>query len=140
MTLPNSSNKFPIYLAKIEISPDGVRKFVKAKDVYMQSVWGTEYDRFFFKLRKAWLNKPNCNFNCPPEKEFFCCASFGCKSHCGFFEFDEIAFFSQEEQSKILSFWDDSGGFLGKEGCVLPRELRSYICLAFQCNHSKSKE
>jgi hypothetical protein len=134
------NNKFPIYLAKIEISPNGDREFVKDSTIYKEAIWGTPYNKFFFKLRKAFFNKANCNFNCPPGREFFCCKSYGCQKNCGFFEWDEISFFSEEQQAKILSSWNSETGFLIEDGCALPREFRSYICLSFSCKHGRLKE
>lgn len=134
------NNKFLIYLTKIETSSDGVRKFIKNEKPYREAVWGTPYNKFFFKLRKAFFNKPNCDFNCPPDKKFFCCKNFGCKKHNGFFEWDEISFFSDKEKDNILSFWNDRAGFQRENGCVLPRKLRSYICLNFVCRYSKENK
>lgn len=133
------NNKFPVYLATIETSIDGTKRFVKASSIYQKSIWGMPYSRFFFKLRRMYFDKPNCNFNCPPGKTFFCCKKFGCKSHCGFFEWEETFFFSKEEREKILSLWNNGTGWLRKDGCVLPRELRSYICLVYECRDSKTK-
>lgn len=134
------NNKFPIYLAKVDTSFDGVREFVKESIPYTEKVWGTSYNRFFFKLRKTYFDTPNCNFNCPPMKEFHCCRNFGCRSHCGFFEWEEILFFSEEEKEQILSLWDNGTGFLGEDGCILPRKLRSLICLIFVCSYSKKHD
>ena len=134
------SNKFPIYLVKIEIDSDGRRKFVKNKKPYREAIWGTPYNKFFFKLRKVYFDKPNCGCNCPPDREYFCCRDMGCMKNCGFFEWLEISFFSDKEKDDILSLWDDTKGFQGDNGCVLPRELRSYICLNFACRYSKENE
>jgi hypothetical protein len=134
------SNKFPVYLAKVEISPSEDRKFVKESYPYSQRIWGTPYGRFTFKLRKAYFSKPNCNLECPPGKDFYCCKKFGCRSHCGFFEWDEVSFFSEVEKDKILSLWNNGTGFYRKNGCVLPRNLRSLTCLEWSCGHSKTKE
>ncbi len=133
------SNKFPIYLAKVEISLDGEKNFIKSSKPYKMKIWGTPYNSFFFKLRKAFFDEPNCDFQCPPDKKFFCCTNFGCKKNCGFFEWEEIAFFSDKERDEILSLWDNKSGFQGENGCVLPRELRSYVCLQWSCRHSKTK-
>ena len=132
------SNKFPIYLAKIEISPNGFRQFIKSETPYTEIIWGSNYDKFMFKLRRAYFPKPNCNFNCPHGREFFCCN--GCRSHYGYFEWRETGYFSKEDKNKILSSWDNDTGFNRKEGCVLPREIRSLVCLSFECRHSKTKE
>jgi hypothetical protein len=129
-------NKFLVYLAKIKTASDGTKKFVKAEVPHKETTWGTPYNSFFFKLRRAYFNKPNCNMNCPPNREFFCCKTMGCMKNCGFFEWLEIAFFSDKEIEAILSLWDDEMGFQGENGCVLPRELRSYICLNFACRYS----
>jgi len=140
MTSLNLNNKFPIYLTEIVVDSDGNRKFVKAKEPYKHKSIVSEYTSFFFKMRKTYFDKPNCNFNCPPGRKYFCCLSFDCRKHCGFYEWGEIAFFSDEEQQKILSCWNNGTGFVRKDGCALPRELRSYICLAFACRHSKAEE
>lgn len=133
------NNKFPIYLAKIEILLDGRREFVKDSNPYTEIIWGTGYNRFFFKLRKAYFTKSNCNFNCPP-KEFFCCKKIGCIKRYGYFEWEEISFFLEEEREKILSLWDNGTGFLREEGCILPRELRSLVCLLYVCSYSKKHD
>ena len=140
MTFQNMGDRIPIHLVAIETDFDGNRKFVKAKNPYTHRIWGAKYSRFFFKLRKTLFDKPNCNLNCPPGRDFFCCVNFGCRFHHGFFEYDEILLFSEEEREKILSHWNDETGFLGKDGCVLPRELRSYVCLAFDCRHGRAKD
>lgn len=134
------SNKFPIYLAKIETSSDGTKKFTKESTPYKMKIWGTPYSKFFFKFRKTYFDKVSCNFNCPPDREYFCCKDFGCKGHCGFFEWDEIAFFPDKERDEILSLWDNELGFQGEYGCVLPRNLRSYVCLNYACRYSKTKK
>ena len=133
------SNKFPIYLAKIETFSDGVKIFRKEKTPYTEIIWGTAYSKHLFDLRQEYFNKPNCNFNCPPGKEFFCCKYFDCKKNFGFFEWDEISFFSDKEKEKILSLWNNGSGFYRKKGCSLPRELRSYVCLQWSCRHSKTE-
>ena len=133
------NNKFPIFLAKIKNSSDGTKKFVKDEIPYKEIIWGTEYSQHLFNLRKEYFDSPNCNFNCPSGREFFCCKEFDCKKHHGFFEWDEISFFSDKERSKILSLWDERTGFQRKEGCVLPRELRSYICLTYACRNSREE-
>jgi len=138
MTLLSMNNKFPVYLVKITSSSGGVREFTKDSSPYTEIIWGNSYNRFIFKLRQAYLTKPNCNFNCPPGREFFCCDK--CLSHCGYFEWEEIFFFSEEEREEILSFWNNGTGFLRKDGCILPRELRSYVCLSYACKHGKIKE
>ena len=130
-------NKFPIYLAKIKVSPDGTKEFVKEEAPYKEIIWGTPYNEYLFNLRQEYFDKPNCNFNCPSGREFFCCEEFGCKKNSGFFEWDEISFFSIEERKKILSLWDIKIGFQEVNGCILPRKLRSYICLSWACKHSK---
>jgi len=134
------NNKFPVFLAMIEASLNGEKRFVKSDSPYSQRIWGTPFDGYTFELRKEYLNKPNCNFNCPPGRTFYCCSQFGCKEHCGFFEWGEIPFFSDKERERILSFWNNGTGFLRKDGCVLPRELRSLICLSFACKGSETKE
>jgi hypothetical protein len=134
------SNKFPVYLTNIEISSEGEKKFIKSSKPYRQMIWGTLFDKYFFNFRKAYFKKPNCSFECPPGKEFHCCETFGCQEHCGFFEWEEISFFSEEEKEKILSSWDNETGFLGEGGCVLPRELRSFVCLSHSCRYSKNKK
>jgi len=131
------NNKFSIYLAKIEYSSDGIKEFVKDSSPYTEIIWGNSYNRFIFKLRKAYFTKPNCNLNCPPGRDFFCCDK--CLVHYGYFEWEEIFFFSEKERSEILSLWNNTG-FRRECGCILPRELRSFICLSFECKHSKSKE
>ena len=134
------NNKFPVYLAEIEISSNREKKFVKSSQPYSQRIWGTPFSQFFYDLRQTFFDKPNCNFNCPPGKEFYCCKKFGCRSHCGFFEWEEIAFFPKEDQEKILSLWNNGTGFYQKKGCVLPRHLRSLICLEWVCEYSKTEE
>jgi len=134
------NKNFFIYLAEIVVDSDGNRKFVKSKKPYQKKSIVSEYTSYFFKMRKIYFDKPNCNFNCPPGREYFCCLSFGCRAHYGFYEWDEIAFFSKEEQQKILSYWNNGTGFLRRDGCVLPRELRSYVCLSFVCRYNRSKE
>ena len=131
------NNKFSIYLAKIETFPDGTKKFEKEKNPYKEIIWGTAYNEHLFSQRQEYFDKPNCDFNCPPGKKFFCCRSFGCKEHCGFFEWDEISFFVDKEREEILSLWNNKTGFYREKGCVLPRELRSYICLQWVCRYSK---
>lgn len=132
------SNKFPIYLAEVKAIQNGTKEFVKSDIPYKEIIWGTAYSKHLFDLRREYFNKPNCNFNCPPGKEFFCCKHFGCKKNCGFFEWDEISFFPDKERDRILSFWNNSSGFQRKNGCILPRELRSYVCLQWACRHSKN--
>lgn len=139
MTPQNNANRFPIYLAEIKTDSDGSRYFKKAETPYANKIWGSKYTSFFFKMRKTYFDKPNCNFNCPPGRKFFCCAQFDCRAHFGYFEWEEIAFFSEEEKNKILSYWNNGTGFLRKDGCALPRELRSYLCLAFVCRDGEIK-
>jgi len=133
------SNKFPIYLAKIETFSDGTKKFEKEKIPYKEIIWGTAYSKHLFDLRQEYFDKPNCNFHCPPGKEYFCCKELGCKKNCGFFEWDEISFFSDKEREKILSLWNNGSGFYREKGCSLPRELRSFVCLQWSCRYSKTK-
>ncbi len=126
-------NKFPIFLAKIKTYPNGTREVIRDSIPYKEIIFGTAYNEYLFNLREDYFNKPNCNFNCPSGREFFCCKEFDCKKNHGFFEWDEISFFSEEEREKILSLWNNGMGFQRKDGCALPRELRSYICLTFTC-------
>ena len=130
-------NKFPIYLAEIKTSSDGYRKFVKSEHPYKEIIWGTPYNKYLFDSRREYLDKPNCNFNCPSGREFFCCREFDCRKHYGFFEWEEISFFSDSEKDKILSLWNKGTGFQRKDGCILSRELRSYVCLTYACRNSK---
>ena len=125
---------------KIKTFSNGKREFVREGISYKEIIWGTPYNKFLFKLRKAYFNKPNCNFNCPPGREYFCCKYFDCKKYSGFFEWEEIAFFSDKEREEILSLWNNGTGFYRKDGCILPRELRSYICLSWECRHSRENK
>jgi len=133
------NNKYPMHLAKIEASIEGSRKFVKEEKPYKEIIWGTAYNEHLFNVREEYFNKVSCDFNCPPNKEFFCCKEFGCKKHNGYFEWEEVSFFSDKEREEILSSWNNGTGFYRKDGCALPRKLRSYICLTYSCNHSKKK-
>ena len=124
-------------MTKIGITKEGSMGFAKESTFYKKIVWGTPYNQFVFDSRKAYFNTPNCNFKCPPGKEFFCCRELGCKKNCGFYEWEEVSFFSKEERDKILSKWNNDTGFIS--GCSLPRELKSYICLSWRCRYSRER-
>ena len=131
------SEKFPIYLTKIEISPEGDKKFVKGEKPYQKTTDKAVLSKLMFKFRRAFFDGPNCNFNCPPGREFYCCKEFNCVAHYGFFTWNEIQTFPEEVIEEILSYWNNGTGFLRKNGCALPRELRSCICLEWRCPHSE---
>ena len=128
--------KTPIYLANIEFLPNGEKYFVRGNKPYLKVRGDVEYTANLFASRKEYIDKPNCNFNCPPGKEFYCCKKYNCVAHFGFFAWDELSLFSEEEKEEILSSWNGGTGFYRKRGCALPRYLRSYICLSWVCSYN----
>ena len=83
------------------------------------------------------IDKPNCGFNCPPGKPF-CCDHKGCiRIYREFWTDEEKAErFSEEDLAEIDKVFDEKKGFLRDDGCVLPRKLRPFTCLAAKCSHS----
>ena len=83
--------------------------------------------------REHLIEKPNCGLKCPKGK--FCCD--GCASSKGSYEEKEREQFSGDKNKLIDSLWNNTNGWLGSGGCRLPRRLRSYYCLWFNCHAIK---
>ena len=88
------------------------------------------------------IDKPNCEFNCPPDKPFSC----GCDRCVAQIKrtWDLTAErdrrFSKEEIEGIDNYWvNDTVGFLGKNGCVLPRKFRPINCIEAICRYARYK-
>jgi len=83
------------------------------------------------------IENPICDMNCPnghPD----CCNNIcvQCKGAYSDLEFELR--FTQVERNLINGLWDEQNGFLGAEGCKIPRPLRSRSCLEFICQGVKN--
>lgn len=82
-----------------------------------------------------------CNFNSkgkcagalryPSRKKKMCCCE-GCQSNVGYF-----SRIPEHWLSFYAEHWNPGYGFWGKNGCQLPREYRSGICLSHVCTSAK---
>lgn len=67
------------------------------------------------------------------------CTTFACCEHC---YGSDGHYFPELEPKKLQELKDKYGwnkkGFLGKEGCLLPMELRSEMCLTWICNERRT--
>ena len=81
---------------------------------------------------------PNCGLRCPEGREFSCgCET--CGENNGFYhalDHDRLS----EKQFETIESMRTNNGWLGKAGCVLPRELRSDGCLRAVCLHFEAYE
>jgi hypothetical protein len=62
------------------------------------------------------------------ESDKMCCCA-GCYDYLGFLKtitFDDLSVYTE--------LFDESTGYWRKDGCSLPRELRSEVCLIFNCS------
>ena len=72
--------------------------------------------------------KCNAPDDCPNGVS--CCVLYGCAKHNGFWIPFERDRFTKDENEKIDACWDDKDGYLGTNGCRLPRELMPITCLS----------
>ena len=85
--------------------------------------------------RDKLVAEPNCGLKCKPDNEpFYCCNASQCVTHKGHYTEAEKARFTEAELAEIEKLYDGATGFLGPEGCRLPRRLRSDACLEFNCH------
>jgi len=78
----------------------------------------------------------DCNFkdsHCSARTDKFCCCR-GCKSSVGYLE--DICY----DDVKIYADLFGENGFWTEKGCVLPRELRSVVCLTKYCGTLSNAE
>jgi hypothetical protein len=83
-------------------------------------------------IRQGMIDNNPCGFNCPAGRPYSCGCD-QCEKREGFFEPDELDQFSKLQRDLIASKWKPDDGFLGPDGCRLPRYLRSLQCLSFVC-------
>ena len=75
--------------------------------------------------RKKEIARGDCDFECAKKNRKDGCGCERCVAYRGYFRADEVR--------PDKKFWNDETGFLGIDGCRLPRELRSDVCLGFNC-------
>lgn len=81
--------------------------------------------------------KWNCKFRDGECIEGKCCAS--CARTSG--NWDKHTGPVDNEQVGIMNMlYNASTGFLGPEGCLLPRRYRSPLCLAYSCGYDVTRE
>jgi len=86
------------------------------------------------KYRADLIEHGQCDLKCLSHGPAPCCAD--CAKYKGWYdnERDELhTQFTIDEQKQIKQCWDEKTGFLGENGCKLPRRLRSYTCLSTDC-------
>lgn len=103
------------------------------------------------KIREAAKIHKTINFNCgfengkcvgvrnpgmgmsSPSKDLVACGC--CCSYCASTEGYIIGTINKRELNRYKKYWDNKRGFyIKREGCTLPRVLRSAICLFFTCD------
>ncbi len=83
-------------------------------------------------IRQGFIDNNPCGFNCPKGRPYSCgCDT--CEENDGYFGRDEILQFTKDEIETIAAAFKDGSGYLGPNGCRLPRYLRSLTCLSFVC-------
>ena len=82
--------------------------------------------------RQYYIENNPCNIpkDCP--NGIPSCGCKYCAKNNGFYAAHEIErIFTSEAAKQIKEKWDEKTGYLGPDGCVLPRKLRSFSCLSW---------
>ena len=85
-------------------------------------------------IRQGFIDNNPCEYNCPKRRPYFCCQT--CEASKGHFETDELDQFTKEQRETIAAAWAPRAGYLGPDGCKVPRYLRSINCLNFVCQET----
>jgi len=81
------------------------------------------------------IKAPNCGFKCPNGKSLgnkFNCGCDNCGEDNGYFQEKDKNRLNKEDFVEIESLRTENG-WLGKNGCSLPRKIRSEVCLRYVC-------
>ena len=90
--------------------------------------------------RKFIIEEGGCEGNCNLAKDKCICTFHSCAKTFGYFTKKDIKLFTTAERKEIRRLFDKKDGFLRENGCILPRHLRSTICLAYVCFYDKNLE
>lgn len=93
----------------------------------------------FKGMRDLLVREGGCQGNCDMQNKCICILP-RCAKTNGYFSEEDMASFTLDEREEIRKRFDDQKGFLDENGCVLPRYLRSTVCLSFICFYDRDFE
>lgn len=83
---------------------------------------------------------PACGYACL-NKDFgrkpYSCGCHQCAANKGYFEDGEVKETEVERRKILTENWDEEKGYLREDGCILPRWVRSDLCLSYDCTKEK---
>lgn len=90
-------------------------------------------------MHERLIEKPNCGMACLKAGDRPSCGCDQCTTYAPHFYKSEKfnRGFTDEDLELINSAWDNVHGYLGPDGCKLPRHLMPVMCLRYRCKKYK---